>query len=98
MKDLDKWLMHMTCSKNIYTHSLLIRNGVKFLTISFLTLKSLLEERSLLSKQGGILMKNDEANRALLREQGKHFERQIRENRAKQRYKNISNASLTLEY
>ena len=47
------------------------------------TLKSLLKEKSLLSKQGGILMKNNKANRAVLREQGKHFQRHIRKNRAK---------------
>ena len=47
------------------------------------TLKSLLEEQSILSKQGGILMKNDYANRAILREQSEHFQRNIKENRAK---------------
>ena len=47
------------------------------------TLKSILEEQSILSKQGGILMKNDYANRAILREQSEHFQRNIKENRAK---------------
>ena len=36
-------------------------------------------------------MKNNKANRAKLREQGAHFQRQIRENRAKTSYQNIFN-------
>ena len=47
------------------------------------TLRSLLEEQSILSKQGEILMKNNQANRAILKELGKHFQRHIMENRAK---------------
>ena len=49
----------------------------------YTTLKSLLEEQSLLSKQDGILMKNIQANRAVLTEQGKHFKGHGKENRAK---------------
>ena len=44
---------------------------------------SLPEEQSLLSKQGGILIKNNKANRAGLKEQGKHFRRHNRGNRDK---------------
>ena len=43
------------------------------------SLRSLLEEQSILSKQSKIFMKNNEANRAELRGQGEHFQREIRE-------------------
>ena len=42
--------------------------------IKLFTLNSLLEKQSIFSKKGGILMKNNQANRAELRGQGEHFQ------------------------